>query len=275
MAKSPEYAPPMELVPASALDRGRLAALYTSGYEGYPVPVRVDEAMLDFMVDASSLDLDRSRVAFLDGEPAGFAVLGVRGERGWIGGLGVVSPARRGGVGRALMEAVLAEAWTTGLQEVSLEVLEGNDAAIALYEQLGFRQTRMLEVWSWAGEAPPSAAVPAEVEEAHAWIRAHRSSPEPWQRADESLDRMAPTGALRTQGGAALVRTGNERASILQLAAESVAAAADLLSAARTLGEVHFLNVVEGDPASAALRALGGTIDVRQHELVLSRRPAT
>jgi GNAT superfamily N-acetyltransferase len=264
----------MELVPAPALDAGRLATLFTAGYEGYPVPVRVDEATLDFMVDASSLDLDRSRVAFLDGEPVGLAVLGVRGERGWIGGLGVVSRARRGGVGRALMVAVLNEAWTAGLQEVSLEVLEGNDAAIALYEELGFAETRMLEVWSWAGEAPSSPAVPAEIEDAHAWIRAHRSAPEPWQRGDESLGRMAPTGALRTEGGAALVRAGSGRASLLQLAAKSVDAAADLLAAARALGEVHFLNVPEGDPASSALRALGGTIDLRQHELVLRRRPA-
>lgn len=264
----------MELVPASTLDHPRLAALFTACYEGYPVPVHVNEATLDFMVDSSSLDLGRSRIAVLDGEPVGVALLGVRRPRGWIGGLGVVSPARRHGAGLALMEAVLAEAWAAGLREVSLEVLEGNEAAISLYERLGFARNRMLEVWSWAGDPPPSAAVPAEVGEAQAWIRAHRSVHEPWQRADESLVRMAPTDALSIEGGAALLRAGSGRVSVLQLAAESDGAATDLLAAARALGELHFLNVPEGDAASVALGKLGGTIDMRQHELVLQRAPA-
>jgi ribosomal protein S18 acetylase RimI-like enzyme len=263
----------MELVSADTLDRARLAALFTAGYEGYPIPVHVYEATLDFMVDSSSLDLGRSRVALVDGESAGLALLGVRRDRGWIGGLGVVSSARRRGVGLALMEAVLAEAWARGLREVSLEVLEGNEAAIRLYQRLGFTQTRMLEVWSWAGEAPASAAVPAEVGEAHAWIRANRSVHEPWQRGDESLVRMAPTDALSIEGGAALLRAGSGRVSVLQLAAESDDAAADLLAAAGALGELHFLNVPEGDPASVALHKLDGTIDMRQHELVLKRAP--
>lgn len=258
----------MELVPAAALDRARLAALFTAGYERYLIPVDVDEAALGFMVDASSLDLDRSRVALVEGEPAGFALLGVRGDRGWIGGLGVVASARRAGLGLALMEAVLAEARAAGLGEVSLEVLEGNVPALRLYERLGFVPVRMLEVWSWAGEAPASAAETAGVEEAHAWIRAHRTAREPWQRDDPSLERMTPTESLVVAGGAALLRAGNGRVSVLQLAARDEEAAAELLAAARSRGTVHFVNVPEGDPASAALRALGGTLDLRQHELV-------
>jgi ribosomal protein S18 acetylase RimI-like enzyme len=261
----------MELVPASTLDPVRLAALFTAGYEGYAVPVHIDETMLGFMVDASSLDLDRSRVALRDGEPVGVALLGVRSDRGWIGGLGVVTAARRHGVGLALMESVLSEAWRAGLREVSLEVLEGNESAFRLYERLGFAEARMLEVWSWDGEAPASGARPAEIEEAHGWIRAHRAALEPWQRDDPSLGRMAPTDAFRTEGGAVLVRAGGGRASVLQLAAGNEQAAADLMAAARGLGAVHFVNVPEGDPASAALERLGAVLEVRQHELVLER----
>lgn len=44
---------------------------------------------------------------------------------------------RRRGVGRALVEAVLREADDAGL-DVSLEVAVGNDAAVRLYEALGF-----------------------------------------------------------------------------------------------------------------------------------------
>jgi ribosomal protein S18 acetylase RimI-like enzyme len=258
-------------VAASTLDRGRLAELFTAGYEGYPVPVRLDEAALDFMVDASSIDLARSRVALRGDEPVGVAFLAVRGDRGWIGGLAVVPSARRHGVGRALMDDVLAEAWAAGLREVSLEVLAGNERAFRLYETLGFAQTRMLEVWSWGGEAPASRARPADIAQSHEWIRAHRTAPEPWQRDDPSLVRMSPTHAFRTDGGAVLVRSGNGRASVLQIAADTVDDAADLLAAARELGVVHLVNLPEGDPASAALARLGGALDLRQHELALGR----
>jgi Tfp pilus assembly PilM family ATPase len=40
----------IRLVPADALDRRELAELFTAGYEGYFVPLQVDEATLDFMV---------------------------------------------------------------------------------------------------------------------------------------------------------------------------------------------------------------------------------
>jgi len=43
-----------------------------------------------------------------------------------------------------------------------------------------------------------------------------------------------------------------------------------LLEAVRRLGDtVSLLNLPAGHPASTALAALGGTVDVRQHEMVL------
>jgi hypothetical protein len=43
-----------------------------------------------------------------------------------------------------------------------------------------------------------------------------------------------------------------------------------LLEAARSLGEVvSVLNLPSDSPAATALAALGGTADVRQHEMVL------
>jgi ribosomal-protein-alanine N-acetyltransferase len=52
---------------------------------------------------------------------------------------------RRAGVGRRLMEAILADARTKGLRKVRLEVRESNVPAQLFYRRLGFRATRILK----------------------------------------------------------------------------------------------------------------------------------
>jgi len=258
----------VELVPASTFDLARLAELFTAGYENYFVPFHIDEPMLRTMVDAFDIALDRSRVAVgEEGEPVGLANLAVRGDRGWIGGIGVVVKARRHGIGRQLMESVLADA----PDEVWLEVIEENAPAIALYEQLGFERTRMLEVWSLTGDAPASTARPASFDEAHAAIVELRRDRPPWQRDDESLS--PDLDGLVVEGGAAVFRAQGGQVNVLQLEARDEHAAGELLAGALASGSaLSFVNVPEGDPASAALARLGGTLRLRQFEMVLRSR---
>jgi GNAT superfamily N-acetyltransferase len=236
----------VNLVPASTLSFAELAELFTRGYEGYYVPMQVDAATMQFMVETWDIDLEKSRVA----PGVGVANLGVRGDRSWIGGIGVVPESRRSGIGRLLMEALLAEAPPT----VTLEVLEQNEPAIRLYESLGFERTRVLEVWS-VPETPlveARAAEPAPLGQAGL----------PWQRADESL----PPGyeRLEVDGGAMLVRG----SSVLQLQADDEDAAVALLSRGT---QMSYVNVPEGDVASGALRRLGGNLALRQLEMALTR----
>ncbi len=80
----------MELRPSAELTRRELAELFTAAYEDYYVPFEVDEARLAHMVDAFDLALDRSLVAWDGDTPVGLANLGLRGQRTWLGGVGVV-----------------------------------------------------------------------------------------------------------------------------------------------------------------------------------------
>lgn len=247
------------LAPASEFDLGTLAAVFTAGYEGYVVPMHVDEAALRFMVDAWDIDLGRSRVALADGLPVGLAFLAVRGDSAWIGGVGVARPSRGLGIGRALMEAVLSEA----PRPVQLEVIEQNAPARRLYETLGFEVVRTLEVWSLTAEVPVAAV--RTVDDPQPLGQASL----PWQRQDASLPE--PRERLQVDGGSALIRVANGRVSVLQLEAVDETAAASLLAAARARGQsLHYVNVPEGDPASRALAHLGGTLDLRQLELRLA-----
>lgn len=258
----------MDLVPASGFSAAELAALFTAGYEGYYVPLAIDEAAFGFMANAWDYDLDASRVAVGADGPVGLCMLARRDEDGWIGGVGVTTAARRGGVGERLVLAVLDEARALGLARVWLEVLVQNEPAIRLYEKLGFAHVRELDVWSLAGAPGPALEAPAG--EAHAWIREHRSGREPWQRADGTLAHLEELVGLRTHGGAAVLRVAGGRASVLQLEAEDESALETLVTAARGLADaVSWLNLPTGDEASSVLERLGGRVDARQLEMVL------
>jgi N-acetylglutamate synthase-like GNAT family acetyltransferase len=53
----------------------------------------------------------------------------------------LVVPQARGGLGRTLMETLLAKAREVGLHQVKLWTVDGLDAAARLYTSLGFRRT--------------------------------------------------------------------------------------------------------------------------------------
>jgi ribosomal protein S18 acetylase RimI-like enzyme len=265
----------IELRPAAERSAAELAELFTAGYAGYQFPIHLDEAAFTAMAAVSDFDLELSRVAFRGDAPVGIVALAVRDDQGWIGGLGVVAEERRRGIGRALMEAVLDGAAAAGVREVSLEVLEPNHAAIALYDRLGFRTTRFLEVWTLDGAPGGSEAAVADVGAAHAWIRANRREREPWQRSDASVANMEGRPDALTLGdeGAVLYRSVGEALTVLQLAARTPEAAAALLNALRARGTtVRFVNVPEGDVASTALRGLGGRLEARQLEMAWPSR---
>jgi ribosomal protein S18 acetylase RimI-like enzyme len=255
----------LELRSARSLDRGERAELFTSAYEGYFFPFSIDEHALAFMEEVFDLDVDASRVALRDDVLVGLGNLGVRGEDAWIGGVGVVPAARRSGVGRALMQALHDRARERGVQRVWLEVIDRNLGAFALYEKLGYRVVRDVEVWSLPAEdAADAAAREVPVAVAHARIRELRSEREPWQRADETLAHYGDARGLESDGGAAVFRPGGT-VQLVQLAGN----AAPLLRALRERRTVSVLNLPTDDPAAVTLEELGGTVAVRQHEMLL------
>jgi GNAT superfamily N-acetyltransferase len=240
--------------------------LFNAAYEDYLLPFHVDEQQLAAMDAAFDLDLDASRVAFRDGEPVGLGNLGVRHEDGWIGGVGVVTAARRSGIGEALMRALHEQAMERGIRRVWLEVIVENTGAFALYQKLGYRTVRDVEVWSLplsVSERTDADDVTAEA--AHARIRELHARREPWQRADETLANYADAQGLATDQGAAVYRQRGESVQLLQIGGD----AEPLLRALRTLGAVSVLNVPEDDPAAATLQDVGAAVVVRQHEMLL------
>ena len=239
--------------PASNWSHAELAAIFNAGYEGYFTPFTLDEAAFRFMSTTFDDDLDASRVLLVDGEPAGICKLAIRGDRGWISGIGIAVPHRGQGLGEALMRAVLDQARARGLREVWLEVLVQNEPAIRLYEKLGFSYERVLEVWTLDGLVlQEHKVVPVALEQAQARIARERREREPWQRADESVAHSEGVEALESDRGAVLFKRSGDRISLLQGVAADEDAARELLQALPPEATaLHWLNV--GAPGTVSL----------------------
>jgi len=90
------------------------------------------------------------RDLFLVGEEAGeivaSAMFGYDGHRGWVNYL-AVAPSRRGrGFGRELMARGEQLLTATGCPKLSLQVREGNEAALGFYRALGYEVDPVLSL---------------------------------------------------------------------------------------------------------------------------------
>ena len=191
--------PALSLVPADRIALGELAALFARAYSDYLVPLHLDEPALRSMIRNWDLSLADSRVVLQGGVPVAFACLAVRGNQGWVGGMGVPPEHRGHRLGEVAMRAILDAARERGLAQVGLEVLYGNDHARELYLRLGFETIRSLEIWSVDPLLTPAAGTrvvePCSVVEALATAGPGRAPFAPWQRTTASIANMQAHGA--------------------------------------------------------------------------------
>ena len=136
-----------------------------------------------------------------------------------------------------------------------------NTGAFALYEKLGYELVQDVEVWTLpaaeghdAWREVPGAEVKAQLPDRH----------DPWQRADGTLSNYDDVRGLVTDSGAMLFCV-RSSAQLQQYAGDPE----PLLRALRTFGDVYILNLPAADPGAQVLRELGGSVVVRQHEMLL------
>jgi GNAT superfamily N-acetyltransferase len=270
----------VNLVSAESLGLAELADLFNEGFSDYLFPMRLDAAALRGHIDENDIDLRDSPVVVVEHHPAAFALLARRGADAWIGGMATTPAHRRRGLGERALATTIQAASDRGCGKVWLEVVDENQSALTLYSKLGFEVVRDLVVWSLPapGTGPPPGR-PVTVESAHPWIAANRSSREPWQRADATLERMrargSPLGATAVErageiAGAIICRDDGGTVTALQAAALDDAAAAEVvLAAAGGDRDVRFTNAPSGESFSLVLAGLGARPLLRQHEMRL------
>lgn len=188
------------------------AEVLARGFADYFVPIASTEATLWAMARGDSVDFAASRVAVRAGEPVGVALIARRGWTSRLAGMALVPAARRQGVGRALVEQVIAEARGRGDRQFELEVIEQNEPAVKLYEATGFQRRRRLV--GFAGRAGPAdpenrAADLREVDGRLVAARLAAAQPAdwPWQLSAETIAQLTPPHVAFEQAGAWVVLT--------------------------------------------------------------------
>lgn len=157
-------------------------------FEDYMVPIQFTPQLVASMLRTQGVDLLESRLLLADGEPAGAAMIARRGTVSRVASLGVYKRFRKLGGARYLMNTVIGEAKARQDTIYELEAVEGNDKAVALYEDLGFKRLRLLV--GFFGEGLDGEDVPLKrisLQDASRII-GHRSVLNaPWMLAGEAL----------------------------------------------------------------------------------------
>lgn len=271
----------MRIISAAEMSLEELAAAFTASFARYFYPMTLSAEQLARRVRFEHLDLQRSLVAMEDDELVGIALLGLRGDVAWCGGLGITEKYRGRGLSHELMRAFVSEARGFGSRLLTLEVLRQNQGAIRLYERAGMHIARSLYIYSRTADAPPLSQVaplmeapPAEL--LHHFHHLHLHAPA-WQRTLASLLVMNGLRGLclgepdRPQAYALLRDWPDGTTYLVDLAAgESSKAEALCAALYHVPGPLRINNEPDNSIFNAPLMAHGFRETERQHEMVMA-----
>ena len=141
----------MLIRPATPADAPAVASIYAHYVENSAATFDEEPPPADEMAAKIAAAELPFLVAEVDGRVAGYAYLAPYHERSAYrftaeDSVYVAPDARRGGIGRALLERLLAAGEEAGVREViAIIALTGGDASIALHRAFGFREVGRLE----------------------------------------------------------------------------------------------------------------------------------
>jgi GNAT superfamily N-acetyltransferase len=270
----------VHFAPAAQLSLDAFADLFTRSFENYFYPGVTTAAILAARARFEQIDFVRSLVMYAGDEPAGQAILALRGTRAWCGGFGITAPFRGRGLARQLIAALIDQARQAGAEQFSLEVLTKNERAIKAYLGAGLTIARDLHIFEWRrGDQPvppAGACAPAAPDELLEHFRALHAVGAAWQRDLPALLVKPGLQGLALRQGADLLAYAvfserEDTARIEDLAALRPEHAVTLLQALQArAAKVVSVNEPSDSPVSAAFASCGFQEIDRQHDLVMA-----
>ena len=264
--------------PLSAADFDAIHAAFNEAFSDYFVPLTLTREQLAEMLRRRGWAPERSVAAFENERMVAFTLNGIDGDRAYDTGTGVIPSDRRRGLGRLTMEHsfdLLRDCAT-----YTLEVLEANERAAALYRSLGFRETRGLQCWRYESQrrkVSKSQRIDAPTPLRHCdseTLRLWWSVLPAWQNSTASIGRAAEEHmTIGDDDGYAIVFPGNGDLAQLAVRPESRrrGTGTRLLEEAAALAgkPLRIMNVEDSDAGIASfLERAGATRTVRQVEMV-------
>lgn len=138
----------MEFKTLKNVDVEELLAVFNHSFSDYVIPFHLTKEMLVSKIAAEKLDMNISVGAFEDGKLVSFILQAEKLEDGrkviYNGGTGVVPESRGKGLVRKMYDFIIPVLKERNADILLLEVIEGNEAAIRAYENLGFTKIRRL-----------------------------------------------------------------------------------------------------------------------------------
>lgn len=195
-----------ETVAASNFPLPDLARLLNQGFEGYFVPIQIDTVAFLTMLRKDGIDLAASRVLIAEDQPCGIALIARRGWTSRLAAMGIVKESRGKGTGSWFMGQLVEEALQRGDREMSLEVIEKNEAAVKLYRKSGFQTVRRLIGFTRNEVEEREVDILNEIDlrEMGRLISGHGLPDLPWQLSGESIAQMNPPARAYCKGNAYL-----------------------------------------------------------------------
>ncbi|MBS1795027.1 MAG: GNAT family N-acetyltransferase [Acidobacteria bacterium] len=198
------------------MDFKALHRTFLDAFSDYFVPFQISESQLENHIAQNSVALERSVGAFCGAEMIGFTLNGFGDWNGrqtvYDAGTGVRPAYRKRGVGRALFDFMTPRFRSDGYQQILLEVISKNTAALRLYESLGFERTRRLIFFEGREKLPAAAVDGFEVREIDApdwpFFESFATGRTSWQNSVTALRRTARKLVLGIFRGARCVGYG-------------------------------------------------------------------
>jgi ribosomal protein S18 acetylase RimI-like enzyme len=132
---------PMKIRPATASDADDIARIINAAFEIEREFRRGERTSPSDVLTSISTRHEIFFVAEEDGRLVGAVEVRVDGAAGYFGMLAVDASVRRGGIGRALVEAAEAHCRAAGCSVMTMSTGENRTELIPYYEKMGYRVT--------------------------------------------------------------------------------------------------------------------------------------
>ena len=181
----------------SSADSTKLYECFLEAFSDYQINMRVSQEEFEQRLVRDGVQLEISAGAFDESRMVGFYMNAVgewKGKRtGFDAGTGVIPAYRRQGIAEQLFKFMVPRLKEASVEEYMLEVLTGNERAVALYRKLGFVEKRRLAVFRRSVPLTPDVDIEIRPVKEPDWelFKSFWDGDPSWQNSIDSVERVA------------------------------------------------------------------------------------